>query len=99
MYKCLYIFTGFRPGAIQFSTDGRGVVQTPLANGLRGSPYNPRYNLYDPSNRNHYLGQNNNFKPYDPRYQYDSRYQYNPRYPNNQRYNPYRAGLYNNVFN
>lgn len=109
MYKGLYIFTGFRPGAVQFSTDGRGAVPTPLASGLRGTPYNPGYNnLYDPFNRNRYLGQQNNFKPYDPRYpydsrnQYDSRYQFNPRYPNNQRYNPYnpyRAGLYNNVFN
>ncbi|CAH2107358.1 unnamed protein product [Euphydryas editha] len=75
---------GFRPGVVQFSTDGKGALPTRFADGLKESTYNPRYNLYDPYNRNRYFGQYNNLKPYDSRYPYNTR---------NDPYNPYRAGV------
>lgn len=85
-----FIFTGFRPLGFHIPADGRGVVPAGLLNTIKGSQaYDPRYNLYDPYNRNLAYRQYNTLKPYDARYSTDPNY-YNP-------YNPYRSVGYNNV--
>nr|XP_026486357.1 uncharacterized protein LOC113393595 [Vanessa tameamea] len=76
---------GFRPAGIHISSDGRGISPVPLLDGVTGSKiHDPRYNLYDPYNRNRINGQYNTFKPYDTRY---------PNQPRYNIYNPYRPAL------
>lgn len=79
---------GFRPAGVHIPADGRGVVPASLLDSIKGSQnYDPRYNLYDPYNRNKYFNQNNPLRPYNP---------YNPYNPY-KTYNPYRPFGYSNI--
>ncbi|CAH2237040.1 jg9532 [Pararge aegeria aegeria] len=68
---------GFRHSGVHFPAGGKGVVPSPVFNGLN-RPYDPRYNINNPYNN--YGNRFGQFGQYNPGSPFDARYPINPGY-------------------